>query len=166
MADLRLPVEPTPAGSRLATLARLLPPQQWDRLRRRIYRKAGYRCRVCGRRGRLHCHELWQYNQQTSYQWLRGFQALCEDCHNVKHILFVRDDQERARLLEHFMAVNRLSRPEAAQCMVAARRRQHRLDQRNWIVNFGNYNWRMPSLTGVRQRQAYVACHHSRHRRG
>lgn len=31
------------------------------------------------RQGRMHCHEIWQFNEQTGYQWLRGFQALCCD---------------------------------------------------------------------------------------
>lgn len=156
MTHLRLSIEPIPAGSRLASLARLMPAGRWHRIRRTVYRHASYRCRICGRQGRLRCHELWQYNQETGYQWLRGFQALCRDCHDVKHILFARNSRQRARLLRHFMTVNGASYRQAEGCLKAARRRQHRLNQRDWIVNYGDYNWRMPPMKTVQQRRAYL----------
>jgi hypothetical protein len=59
MIYLRLTIEPTPLSSRLATLAKLLPRQEWDRRRRAAYRRAGYRRQVCGSEGPLHCHEAW-----------------------------------------------------------------------------------------------------------
>jgi hypothetical protein len=156
MTYLRLGIEPIPVSSRLASLARLLPRARWNRIRRGVYRKAGYRCRICGKQGRLHCHEVWQYNQQTGYQWLRGFQALCRDCHNVKHVLFARDTRKRAKLLQHFITVNRLTSQQAEDYLRAARRLQRSLNQRDWIVSFGNYNWRVPSLRSVQQRPAYL----------
>ena len=156
MSCLRLGIEPIPASSRLASLAKLLPRARWNRIRRGVYRRAGYRCRICGRQKRLHCHEVWQYNPQTGYQWLRGFQALCGDCHNVKHILFARDHRKQAKLLRHFATVNRLTSQQAEGYLKAAQRLQQMLNQREWIVNFGNYNWRMPPLKSVRQRQEYL----------
>ena len=102
MSYLRLTIEPIPAGSRLAILAKLLPSGQWSRIRHEVYRKAGFRCQICGHEGQLHCHELWQYNEQSWHQWLQGFQTLCSDCHAVKHLLFTRDDHLRARLMSYF----------------------------------------------------------------
>ena len=156
MSHLRLAIEPIPVGSRLATLAKLMPRDQWDRLRRRVYRRARYRCQVCGREGRMYCHEIWQFNKQTGYQWLRGFQALCQDCHDVKHISFVRDSSKRERLIQHFLTVNRLTRDETDAYLRSARKRQWQLNQRNWIVNFGDYNLRMPSVANVQQRRTYA----------
>lgn len=156
MANLRLSIEPTPVSSRLASLAKLLPTSQWNRIRRSIYRCAGYRCRICGRSRRLDCHEVWQYNERTGYQLLRGFRALCRDCHNVKHILFVHDHWKRAKLLQHFVTVNRLTCQQAEDYLKAAHRLQQMLNQKDWIVNFGDYNWRMPPLKSVRQRRAYL----------
>jgi len=52
MSYLRLTIEPIPAGSRLASLAKLLPSGQWSRIRHEVYRKAGFRCQICGDEGR------------------------------------------------------------------------------------------------------------------
>jgi len=144
MAYMRLTIEPIPATSRSASLAKLLPRSQWNRIRRSIYYKAQYRCHVCGRGGRLHCHEVWQYNGRTGYQHLRGFQALCQDCHQDKHIFFVRDHRLMASALRHLAAVNKLTLTEAQQQLAAARRRQIALNQLPWIVNYGPYNWQVP----------------------
>jgi 5-methylcytosine-specific restriction endonuclease McrA len=156
MTYLKLSIEPIPASSRLASLAKLLPPAEWNRVRRAAYRAAGYRCQVCGRQGSLRCHEVWQYNEQIGYQFLRGFQVLCQDCHATKHILFVHDRRQRAKLLQHFITVNRLSELEAGEYLRSARHRQRRLNQTGWIVNFGDYNWHMPPLKTVQQRRAYL----------
>jgi hypothetical protein len=153
MALLRLTIEPIPANSRLASL---LPRDQWDRLRRSIYWQARYRCQVCGRKAKLHCHEVWGYNNQTGVQWLRGFSALCPDCHAVKHIHFVRETALRHRLLGHFAAVNQISRAEAIAFLHAAAKRRHQLNQRHWVVNYGEYNLLMPCLADINQRKAFL----------
>jgi hypothetical protein len=154
-ACLRLSIEPIPEGSWLASLANLLPPGQWDRIRRSVYQRASYRCQLCGKEGMLHCHEVWQYNEETGIQWLRGFAALCRDCHDVKHILFNRDIARHKELINHFIAVNRIS-PEEAEAYLEAARQQQRFDRKDWKVNYGDYNCWMPALAGKQQRRDYT----------
>jgi len=113
----------------------------------------------------MYCHELWQFNDRTGYQWLRGFQALCEDCHDTKHITFARNAHRRAQLMDHFMAVNQLTRSEAEACFEAAAHLQQRLDQRHWIINFGDYHLRMPALADVTQRKQYAQLNRPRYHR-
>jgi hypothetical protein len=137
MAPLRLAIEPIPARSRRASLAQLLPRPLWDRLRRSVYRRAGHRCRACGRAGQLHCHEIWGYHDPTGCQSLRGVRALCQDCHRATHILFTHDSDERQRLLEHYTRVNGLSWEQAVQHVRDAYRRQRWLDHRRWAVVLG-----------------------------
>jgi hypothetical protein len=156
MTYLRLMIEPIPSASRLASLAKLLPRGQWNRIRHLIYCKAHYRCHVCARKGRLHCHEVWQFNHRTGYQHLRGFQALCQDCHQVKHIFFVHDAQRRASLLRHLGVVNRLTPIQVEEQIIAARSRQATLDGLHWIVNYGPYNWHVHSARGIQQRKAFA----------
>ncbi|MBN2137565.1 MAG: hypothetical protein JW720_07155 [Sedimentisphaerales bacterium] len=156
MAYLRLTIDPIPRASRLATLAKLLPRDQWNRIRHSIYYKAYYRCHVCARRGRLHCHEVWQFNHRTGYQHLRGFQALCHDCHQAKHILFVHDPRRRASLLRHLCMVNRLTPIQVEEQLIAAHSRQAVLDQVPWVVNYGPYNWRVPPARSIQERRAYA----------
>ena len=156
MAYLRLTMDPLPAGSRFATLARLLPPSQWDAIRRSAYRRAGYRCEVCGSQARLHCHEVWQCSPETGYQWLRGFQALCPLCHDTKHAVFARDPPRRAEVLQHFARVNGTTLLEAEEHLRQAIRRQRELDQRQWTISYGDHNFAMPALRDLEQRRQYA----------
>ncbi len=157
MASLRLAIEPIPAGSRLASLARMLPPAQWDAIRRAAYRQARFRCQACGRQARLHCHEVWQYAEQTDRQWLAGLLALCPECHAAKHILFAHTPALRGALLQHFAAVNRLS-PDQAQLHVrVAMDRQRQLDERQWVVDYGPYNPHVHIARSMAQSQAFAA---------
>ena len=160
MTCLRLGIEPVPASSRLATLAKLLPRARWNRIRRAVYHRAGYRCRVCGRQRRLYCHEVWQYNEQTGYQWLMGFEALCKDCHDTKHLFFANSRYKRIRLFQHFLTVNRMSREQGLEYLRAVYRKQQRLSQRDWIVNYGYYNLRMPPTSSAEQRRKYAQTNH------
>jgi len=85
----RLSVELVPSSSWGVNLRSILTPPQWDIIRRRAYKKAGYVCEVCGGVGKDHpveCHEEWEYNDTTHTQTLIGVKALCPDCHGVKHL--------------------------------------------------------------------------------
>ena len=160
MVSLRLTIEPIPYTSRLASLAKLLPPEQWDTLRRAVYRRARYHCQICGRKGRIHCHEKWLYNEQTGYQWLMGFEALCKNCHDTKHLYFVNSSYRRARLFRHFLTVNRLTREKGLEYLKDIYWQQKKLSQRDWIVNYGDYNLRVPPTSSVEQRRKYAQANH------
>ncbi len=134
MSHLKLIIEPIPASSRRLTLARLLRPHSWNRLRRLVYRRAAYRCQICGRSDQLHCHEVWAYQIATGRQWLRALQVLCRDCHHTKHLLFCKDSRQRDLRLQHFMAVNNVGYQQARKHMSLARTRQRLLNQRRWVV--------------------------------
>ena len=162
MTYLRLSIEPIPASSCLASLAKLLPRRQWNRIRRSVYRRARYRCRICGQRDRLHCHEVWQYNEKNDRQRLLGFQALCRDCHDIKHILFVHGSQQRARFLQHFMTVNRVTREQAEEYLSAAYRKQRMFNQKQWVISYGKHNWQVPSVATIEQRRSYARFNHPR----
>ena len=60
------------------------------------------------------------------------------------------------------MRVNHLTREQAQEYVYAARQRQQNLNQRQWTINYGAYNWQMPPLAGLNQRQAFVKCMGSR----
>ena len=86
MRSLRLAPEliPTPCLGR--NLHTALPTEEWDRIRRQTYRRAGYRCDACSADGTaLHCHEVWAYDDRRHVQRLVRLQALCERCHFAKN---------------------------------------------------------------------------------
>lgn len=155
MNALRLTIEPLPQSSRLATLAKLLPSEAWNRIRREAYRSACNTCQACGGKGRMHAHEVWTFNQERGIRSLCGVQALCEKCHAVRHILFVRNTAERERLLAHYMTVNHLSREEAEGHLTEARSIQRQLNQRQWTISFGAYSYLVPPANDLEQRRAY-----------
>lgn len=108
---LRLTIELVPATSWGANLRDVLPRTEWDRLRRQVYAASGRRCAVCGAGGRLHAHELWDYDDARHIQRLRGLVALCTRCHHVKHLGHARVLAERGELdyedvVAHFLRVN------------------------------------------------------------
>ena len=164
MVPLRLTIEPIPYASRLATLAKLLPSERWDTLRRAVNRRARYRCQICGHEGRMYCHEIWQFNEERGHQFLRGFKALCELCHGVKHLTFVHDDNLQAKLLDHFITVNRVTKEEAEEYLMAAYGKQRRLNQSEWVINYGEHNCHIPATATVEQRRSYARFNHPRRR--
>ena len=160
----RLAIEPLPYSSRRASLANLLPRGRWDRIRRHIYRRARYHCQICGREGRMFCHETWRFNEQAGRQYLIGFEGLCEACHKTKHYFFTGDSRARAALFQHLLTTNRVTRQQGIDHLMNVYRQQQRLNQREWIVDYGRYNWHIPATATVEQRRTYARFNHPRRR--
>ncbi len=94
------------------SLYHLLSPADWDRVRKDAYRRAGYRCRICGAKGRLEAHEKWSYDKDIRLQKLEDVLALCHNCHQVKHISRAYLAGEGENAAAHFMRVNGCSQAE------------------------------------------------------
>ncbi len=56
--ELRLTEELVPSSTWYLNLRSAVPRETWDTIRRAAYREHGYRCAVCGARGRLSCHTV------------------------------------------------------------------------------------------------------------
>lgn len=65
-------------------------PDVWDRIRKHAYKAAGYRCEICGTRGKLEAHELWRLENETTTQRLVRIMALCPLCHKAHHLGIAR----------------------------------------------------------------------------
>jgi len=83
--DLKLTIELIPESAWGENLRKYLPKEIWEKIRKEVFRKANYKCSICGKRGKLHCHEVWEYDDQNHILKLKGFMALCENCHLIKH---------------------------------------------------------------------------------
>jgi hypothetical protein len=84
-----LTVEMVPRTAWFTNLRSALSKEDWDRLRRLVYERAGNRCEICGGRGGAHpveCHEVWEYDDRERVQRLAGLVALCPACHEAKHM--------------------------------------------------------------------------------
>lgn len=88
MALRTLTIELVPKTAWFSNLRSELNKEWWDKIRKETYQLAGYKCEICGGKGRkwpVECHEKWEYDDENKVQRLTGLIALCPTCHQVKH---------------------------------------------------------------------------------
>jgi len=93
----------------------VLSAEDWQTVARHSYKEAGHRCEICNAKGRLECHEIWEFNDKKMVQSLTGLITLCPDCHRVKHIGLARKMGWYGDALEHMAKVNQISKSKAKQ---------------------------------------------------
>ena len=77
-----------------------LPSRAWARVRRVVFERDGYRCRQCGRAGRLECDHVIPLHRGGDPWALDNLQTLCGGCHVAKTAgEGKRPDPERAAWL-------------------------------------------------------------------
>lgn len=108
----KLTFESVPEECWFANLRSVLSPSDWDRVRKDAYRRSGFQCSVCGKKGRLEAHEKWEYDEERALQTLKDVVALCPDCHSVKHISRTYLVGKGEAAMEHFMRINGCSQIE------------------------------------------------------
>lgn len=59
--------------------------RRWERVRRAAFRRDKYRCRECGRAGRLEAHHEPPLERGGDPFDLCGIVTLCRDCHIRRH---------------------------------------------------------------------------------
>lgn len=121
-------------------LRRLLSPAEWDVVRRDAYKRAGYKCRICGRGNcRLEAHEKWSFDTEKKIQKLEDVLALCRECHAVIHYqrTALCDGAEGARRAEeHFMRVNGCTESDFHEALARAAAQHERLnDTEDWQLD-------------------------------
>ena len=144
--QLRLTAELVPTSTWYRNLRTAVPKATWDRLRRRVYAEHGYRCGICGARGRLNCHEVWEYDDAARVQRLSGFVALCDWCHHVKHLVHTAGLASEAKLdyervVQHFMRVNGCGRDAFQEHRERAMEVYRRRSAEGWRVDLGEYEY-------------------------
>ena len=143
----KLTVELVPKGQWGANLRSELPKEQWDRLRKATYAKAGHQCEICGGRGPkwpVECHERWRYDEDTKAQVLEGLIALCPSCHEVKHIGRAGAVGRGEEALAHLMKVNGWSSEDAQHYIEAAFETWARRSRENWTLDLSWLNGQNP----------------------
>lgn len=86
--EKRLIVQLIPKTAWGFNLRKILTKSQWDKVRRKCYKEAGYVCEVCGKKGHKHpveCHELFEFDATNRKITLVGLIALCPECHKSCH---------------------------------------------------------------------------------
>ena len=57
---------------------------RWARLRRLVFDRDGYRCRTCGKAGRLECDHVKRIEDGGAVYDMGNLQTLCVGCHILK----------------------------------------------------------------------------------
>jgi hypothetical protein len=144
-SPLKLTIELVPETCWGANLRDILTQAAWNRLRRQVYAHFGHRCAICGAGGRLHCHEVWSYDDAAHVQHLEGCVALCEFCHHVKHfgmagLLASKDKLDLERVIAHFCRVNGCDRARFRTHRDAAFALWRERSRYEWAVDLGALN--------------------------
>lgn len=135
MKKYRLDFQLVPDGCWYANLRSALPPKAWDAVRKTAYARAGGRCSICGRPGRLEAHEVWEYDDVKHIQKLAGVTAVCRACHETIHIgrtaLMGREKEAQ----EHFMKVNGATQSEYHAALGEANRIHAERSRHEWTTD-------------------------------
>ena len=141
---LKLTAELVPQTSWYNNMRSAFPAVTWDRIRKNVYAQHQYRCGICDAEGRLSCHEIWEYEDASYRQALRGFIALCDWCHHVKHlglagILASEGRLDYERVVRHFMQVNGCDRAVFDKHHREAMAQWVERSRHPWQVDLGEY---------------------------
>ena len=132
----KLTFEMVPEECWYANLRSILKSEEWDRVRRDAYARAGRRCCVCGVSGRLEAHEKWSYDEKKALQKLEDVVALCPNCHAIKHIGRTQLIGREMDAMEHFMRVNGCSQMEYHDALSKANEEYFRRNRiEGWVTD-------------------------------
>ena len=79
----------------------------WMEIKEREIKRARHRCEMCGESGSLHVHEVWEYDDSTLTQKLKGYIVLCDSCHLVYHLGFAGILGRMDEVIWHIIEVNK-----------------------------------------------------------
>ncbi len=136
MKKYRLNFELVPEECWFSNLRSVLKPDDWDKVRRDAYKRAGGRCVICGATGRLEAHEQWCYDDEKALQKLENVVALCRNCHEIKHIGRTQLMGRDLEAMEHFMKVNRCSQMDYHAALAEANEEYFRRNRvEGWVTD-------------------------------
>ena len=141
---LKLTIELVPASAWSNNLRSLLKPQMWNDLRKSVYKRYHYKCAMCGSGGRLHAHEVWEYDDKKHIQKLAEIIAPCSKCHAVKHIGLAGIQASEGKLnydnlVKHFMKVNNCDRETFEKHRNDAFKKFEQQSKHEWSLDLSGY---------------------------
>jgi hypothetical protein len=135
---MKLTIELVPQSCWYSNVRSNVSKAEWDKLRAASYRKARFKCEICGGKGSkwpVECHEVWHYNEETRVQKLVRMIALCPPCHEVKHIGLARIKGNFNRAVQHLMKVNDMTEQDATDYIETAFRVWSERSKYNWELD-------------------------------
>lgn len=140
----KLEIDAVPKTSWGISLKRKMPRAAWDKLRKQVHERNGSKCQTCGSKEKLHCHELWEFNDRSGVQRLVGLGTICNMCHHATHfglatILAAQGHLDINAVVAHFLKVNKCDSDTFEAHLAKARTTWERRSKRKWRLDFGEY---------------------------
>jgi hypothetical protein len=117
---MKLTIELVPKTSWYSNVRSKVSKTEWDIIRKKSYKNAGYKCEICGDIGQnqgvsypVECHEIWEYNDVNKKQILKGLISLCPYCHKTKHIGLAQINNEIDIVINQLIKVNNMTSSQA-----------------------------------------------------
>ncbi len=145
MKHLKLAIELVPKTSWYNNLRNKMSSDNWNFIRERTYDSYGNKCGICDAKNtRLECHEIWEYDDENHIQTLKGFIALCQMCHHVKHIGLAGILADEGKLdydavIEHFIRVNGCDKKDFLNHREKAYEIWEKRSKYNWTIDLGQF---------------------------
>lgn len=134
-----LKIELVPKTCFYSNVRKVVSKSKWDKIRKKAYKRSNNKCAICDTKNvKLNCHEIWSYDDQKHIQHLDGFQALCENCHMIKHAGFSmhtkkgKELYDREKLIRHFCEVNECTKEDFLEHEKAAFKKWRERSQHEW----------------------------------
>ena len=136
--ETKLTIELVPETCWYSNVRSEVSKEDWDIIRKDVYKKAGYKCEICGGVGPkwpVECHEIWDYSDDDLIQKLTGMIALCPDCHTVKHPGLANIKGRGHVVIEQLMEVNEWEYWVAQNYVKAAFDVWEKRSKKQWILD-------------------------------
>lgn len=132
----KLKIDLLPKGAWNNDFSKTLPQKEWDKIREICYKKANYRCQICGcKTNDLDAHEVWIFDAKKTTQTLKDIIAICTKCHGVIHFKNTVRLGYGLEAKKHFIYVNKCTEMDFAKHLSEA------------IINYEElnkvYRWKM-----------------------
>jgi hypothetical protein len=144
-AALKLEIDLVPHTMWGKNLRAVVKRSVWEHLRKEEIEKANGVCCVCASNERLHCHEVWEFDEENFKQTLAGLEVICEMCHHVHHYgnsldLFMKGKLDIQKVEAHFLTVNQTTKKVLESHLKAAQKEWKRRSKYQWDLDFGAWS--------------------------
>lgn len=139
-----LTIEPVPFSSRFSSVRTHLAQADFNRLKKSIYIRAGYRCEICGENGfeqghqhPVECHEVFEFDETSGTQKMSGLMCVCPNCHSVKNIELTRakSEEDFEAALNRLASINGWSKSQSMAYYQHSMHVWKERSKKSWILN-------------------------------
>ena len=135
---MKLTIELIPKSSFFVNVRSTVEPLIWNKIRAKCYRRAKFRCEICGGQGPNHpveCHECFEYDEYWGVQRLTRLIALCPDCHRCKHFGLATLHGKADEAIKHLMKINNISEMDAHCYLKGVAAEWERRNKIEWVLD-------------------------------